>query len=105
VKELIPGCKALPTAELDERLERAVQQNERSERKICAYLLEMNDRRGHESYGFANIFDYAAERFGFSERKTAYLTWKNRRGTTRSSGSPRASLRSSSLSSSTIAPM
>ncbi len=77
--ELIPGCKALSTAELDERLARAVRQQERAERHICGYLLEMNDRRGHESYGFSSIFDYAAERFGFSERKTGYLLQLARR--------------------------
>ena len=71
--ELIPGCKEISTAELDQRLERAVRQHERAERHICAYLLEMNDRRGHESYGFSSIFDYAAERFGFYERKTGYM--------------------------------
>jgi hypothetical protein len=73
LSELIPGCKALSTPELAQNLERAVRQHERAERKICAYLLEMNDRRGHETYGFSSIFDYAAERFYFSERKTAYL--------------------------------
>jgi len=77
--ELIPGCKALSTAELDERLARAVRQQERAERHICCYLLEMNDRRGHESYGFSSVFDYAAERFGFSERKTGYLLQLARR--------------------------
>jgi len=73
LSELISGCKELSTPELDQNLERAVRQHERAERRICAYLLEMNDRRGHESYGFSSIFDYAAERFGFSERKTGYL--------------------------------
>jgi hypothetical protein len=79
LSELIPGCKGLSTPELDQNLERAVRQHERAERKICAYLLERNDRRGHESYGFSSIFDYAAERFGFSERKTAYLLTLARR--------------------------
>ena len=77
--ELISGCKELSTTELDGRLERAVRLHERTERFICAYLLEMNDRRGHEAYGFSSIFDYAAERFGFSERKTAYLLQLARR--------------------------
>jgi hypothetical protein len=79
LRELIPGCKEISTPELDQRLERAVRQHERAERQICAYLLEMSDRRGHEAYGFSSIFDYAAERFGFSERKTAYLLTLARR--------------------------
>ena len=63
----------LSVAELDERLERSVEENERSERLICEDLFEMRKRRGHEQFGFASIFDYAAERFGFSARKTCYL--------------------------------
>ncbi|MFQ5792751.1 MAG: hypothetical protein ACE5JI_19960, partial [Acidobacteriota bacterium] len=71
--ETIPSCRGVSVAELDQRLEQAVEQNERSEKLICFYLLEMRNRRGHESFGFSNIYDYAAERFGFSERKTRYL--------------------------------
>jgi hypothetical protein len=63
----------LSIAELDERLEKSVEENERSERLICEDLFEMRKRRGHEKFGFASIFDYAAERFGFSARKTRYL--------------------------------
>jgi len=63
----------LSIAELDERLERSVEENERSERLICEDLFEMRKRRGYEKFGFASIFDYAAERFGFSARKTRYL--------------------------------
>ena len=71
--ELIPGCKDLTVEQIDERLDRAVQQNERSERLICVYLVEMADRHGYERFGFANLMDYAAERFDFSDGKTAYL--------------------------------
>jgi hypothetical protein len=63
----------MSVAQLDERLESAVRVHERAERLICFYLEEMRDRQGHRDFGFVNIWDYAAERFGFSERKTAYL--------------------------------
>ena len=63
----------LSVAELDSRLEQAVQEHERSERLICDYLLEMRDRRGYEKFGFSDIYYYAEGRFGFSARKTRYL--------------------------------
>jgi hypothetical protein len=63
----------LSIAELDQRLEKAVQENERSERLICDYLLAMGDRRGYEKFGFSDIYYYAEGRFGFSPRKTRYL--------------------------------
>jgi hypothetical protein len=63
----------LSVAELDQRLEQAVQENERSERLICDYLLAMVDRRGYEKFGFVDIYYYAEGRFGFSPRKTRYL--------------------------------
>jgi len=73
VTETIPRYTELTIEQLDERLERAVRENERSEKLMCFYLVEIRDRRGEQAFGFANIWDYAAERFGFSERKTAYL--------------------------------
>ena len=30
---------------------------------VVIRLFEMRKRRGHEQFGFASIFDYAAERF------------------------------------------
>ncbi len=69
----ITVSQELSIAELDERLEKSVEENERSERLICEDLFEMRKRRGHEKFGFASIFDYACERFGFSARKTRYL--------------------------------
>jgi hypothetical protein len=63
----------LSIAELDRRLEAAVQENDRSERLICDYLLAMVERRGFEKFGFADIYYYAEGRFGFSPRKTRYL--------------------------------
>ena len=69
----ITVSEELSIAELDERLEKSVEENERSERLICEDLFEMRKRRGYERFGFASIFDYAAERFGFSARKTRYL--------------------------------
>jgi len=73
VNQEISLLKELSVGELDLQLEQAVRENDRSEQLICEYLVEMRDRRGHEQFGFVNIWDYAAERFGFSERKTRYL--------------------------------
>lgn len=67
------ATRDLSIAELDQRLEQAVQENERSERLICDYLLAMVKRRGFEKFGFVDIYYYAEERFGFSPRKTRYL--------------------------------
>jgi 5-methylcytosine-specific restriction endonuclease McrA len=63
----------LSIAELDQRLEQAVEENERSERLICDLLLAMVERRGYEKFGFTDIYYYAEGRFGFSARKTRYL--------------------------------
>ena len=63
----------LSIAELDQRLELAIHENERSERLICDYLLAMGERRGYEKFGFSDIYYYAEARFGFSPRKTRYL--------------------------------
>jgi len=63
----------LSVAELDERLEQAVQENEQTERLICEYLLALRERRGYEKFGFSDIYYYTEGRFGFSARKTRYL--------------------------------
>ena len=63
----------LSIAELDQRLEQAVRENDRSERLICDCLLAMVERRGYEKFGFCDIYYYAEGRFGFSPRKTRYL--------------------------------
>lgn len=63
----------LSSAELDERLENAVVQNTESEKLICGYLRAVRERGVFREFGFINIYDYAAERFGFAERKTRYL--------------------------------
>jgi hypothetical protein len=46
----------LSIAELDQRLEKAVRENERSERLICDCLLAMVERRGYEKFGFNDIY-------------------------------------------------
>ena len=66
-------------AELDQRIEQAVRENERSERLLCEYLAEMNQREGHKEFGFNDIWEYAEFRFSFSERKTRYLMDLGRR--------------------------
>ena len=63
----------LSIGELDQRLEQAVRESERAERLMCDCLLAMTERRGYEKFGFADIYYYAEERFGFSPRKTRYL--------------------------------
>jgi hypothetical protein len=69
----IPNCDGLSVEELDQKLEQAVAEHERSESHICFYLHAFNERRGFVKFGFRNIHDYAYERFSFSDRKTAYL--------------------------------
>jgi hypothetical protein len=71
--EIIPSFDDLSISELDQRLEDAVLEHERSERLICFALLEMDQRRGYEKFGFMCMSDYARARFDFSNRKTFYL--------------------------------
>jgi len=71
--EVERSYRGLSVAEIDDKLEQAVEENERSERLICDLLLEMGDRRGYEKFGFSDIYYYAEARFGFSPRKTRYL--------------------------------
>ena len=78
--ETIPRFRELSVAELDGKLEEAAADNERSEKLICFYLFEMRNRRGHESFGFASIYDYAAERFGPDRRHVATIGWRRDRG-------------------------
>lgn len=69
----------LSPAELDEKLAQAVREHEQAERLVCSYLLQIQHRRAYEAFGFANVYDYALERFGFSRRKTAALLFLARR--------------------------
>lgn len=71
--EIVPGACQLSNQELDEKLEEQVLRHEESEQLICCYLTELRDRRGYGEFGYTNVYDYAGERFGFSERKTRYL--------------------------------
>ena len=71
--ELLPGLSELSNAELDQELAQQVVQNDESEKLICIYLSAVRERRAFTEFGFNNVYDYAAERFGFSERKTRYL--------------------------------
>ena len=79
ISETRPTSEQLPVVELDRRLARAVEHYERSENLICFYLGELQRRRGYLEFGFANVCDYALERFGFSPRKTRYFLYLSRR--------------------------
>ncbi len=72
-RKVIPDCEGLSAVELDEKLAEAVVDNQRSERLICFYLLEMSRRRGYEKFGYKDVWDYASARFGYSSRKTHYF--------------------------------
>ena len=72
-QETTPTVCEISIADLDQKLEHAIRENERAERLICEYLVEMNQREGHKEFGYSDIWDYAEFRFGFSERKTRYL--------------------------------
>jgi HNH endonuclease len=77
--EIVPGVSELTNAEIDERLEEAIGVNQRSEKLMCCFLTELQERRGYRDFGFATITDYALERFGFKERKTRYLVFLGRK--------------------------
>ena len=51
----------------------------KAEELICCYLSTVRERRAYQDFGFGSIYDYAYERFGFSERKTRYLISLGRR--------------------------
>jgi hypothetical protein len=70
---IVPKLDNLSINELDQTLEDAVVEHERSEQLICFALLEMNERKGYQKFGFFHITDYARARFDFSDRKTYYL--------------------------------
>ena len=72
-RELIPGTSELSNAELDEKLEEAAVLHARMEKLICCYLTEVRERGAFRDFGYASIYDYAYERFGFKQRKTRYL--------------------------------
>ena len=57
----------LTNAEIDQRLEEAAIQNERSEMLICCYLAAVRERRIYTKFGYRNISEYAQARFGFGE--------------------------------------
>lgn len=63
----------LSAAELDRRLEEAVRQQERADKLVCFYLNQIKRRKVYQDFGFANVYDYALERFGFGHRKTRAL--------------------------------
>jgi hypothetical protein len=65
--------QSLSAAELDRRLEEAVRQHERAEKLVCFYLNQIKRRAVYKDFGFANVYDYALERFGFAHRKTRAL--------------------------------
>jgi HNH endonuclease len=78
-EDVVPGVSAFTNAELDEKLEEAVGVHQSSEKLICCFLTELQDRRGYRDFGFSTIADYAQERFGFKERKTRYLVFLGRK--------------------------
>jgi hypothetical protein len=73
MNESLPSYPKLSIAELHRRLEKAVQDYQRSEKLICFYLMQIKRRRGYKDFGFANMEDYALELFGFSPSKTRQL--------------------------------
>jgi hypothetical protein len=73
MNESLPSYKQLSVAELHRRLEKEVQDYQRSEKLICFYLMQIKRRRGYKDFGFANVEDYALELFGFSPSKTRQL--------------------------------
>jgi hypothetical protein len=73
VTDFIPDCEDLSVEELDEKLEEAVLAHERSQCHVSFYLLAMNEKGGFQQFGFTNIFDYCADRFGYSYRMTGYM--------------------------------
>ena len=77
--DFLPNATPLSAAELDHRLEKAVQDHERAEKLICFYLYQINRRRHYHVFGFENIYDYAMERFSFCHSKTRTLLYLARK--------------------------
>ena len=77
--DFLPNATPLSAAELDHRLEKAVQDHERAEKLICFYLYQINRRRHYHVFGFENIYDYAMERFSFCHSKTHTLLYLARK--------------------------
>ena len=77
--DVVPGVSTLTNAELDEKLEDAVIQSQRSEKLVCCFLNEVRERGAFRDFGCSTIYDYAAQRFGFKERKTRYLLFLGRK--------------------------
>jgi hypothetical protein len=46
---------------------------EHAEKLVCGYLAEVRERGADRDFGYSNIYDYTAQRFGFKPRKTRYL--------------------------------
>ena len=68
--DFLPNAAPLSAAELDHRLEKAVQDQERAEKLICFYLYQIKRRGHYRVFGFENVYDYAMERFSFCHSKT-----------------------------------
>jgi len=77
--DFLPNAEPLSAAELDRRLEKAVQDHERAEKLICFYLYQIKRRRHYVAFGFENIYDYAMERFSFCYSKTRSLLYLARK--------------------------
>ena len=67
-KKIIPNFDGVSVPELDKKIEDNVLEHERAERLICFGLLEMDDRKGHEKFGYGHITDYDGKRFDYSDR-------------------------------------
>ena len=73
--DFLPNATPLSAAELDHRLEKAVQDHERAEKLICFYLYQIKRRGHYRVFGFENVYDYAMERFSFCHSKTRTLLY------------------------------
>lgn len=69
----------LTVAELDEELEKTARTAETCEMLLCCYLAAMRECGGFRDFGYADIDDYAEQRFGFKSRKTRYLVYLGQR--------------------------
>jgi hypothetical protein len=71
--DTVSEISQLTNVELDQQLEEAAVQSEKSEMLVCCYLSAVRTRRAYEAFGYSSITDYAQARFGFRARKTRYL--------------------------------
>ncbi len=72
-ENVVSEVRQLSDAELDQQLETAAVDSEKAELRVCCYLAAVRARRAHLVFGYSSIYDYAAARFGFEQRKTRYL--------------------------------